>query len=60
MLGGLSFLMWISESDKRKQWYDKRLTRRQISAAIKDPRAQTEIVSHPSNLLRMGAEEKVF
>lgn len=45
---------------QRKQWYDKRLTRRQISTAIKDPEAKTEIVSHSPNLLRMGSEEKVW
>lgn len=44
---------------QRKQWYDKSLTRQQVSAAIKDPEAQTEIVSHSPNLLWMGGEDKV-
>lgn len=56
MLGGLSFLMWITGSDKgnngmTKGWQDY---------AIKDPEAKTEIVSHSPNLLRMGSEEKVW
>lgn len=59
MLGGLSFFDVDYWERQRKQWHDKRLTRRQISAAIKDPEAQTEIVSHSPNLLRMGGEEKV-
>lgn len=60
MLGGLSFFDVDYWERQRKQWYDKRLTRRQISAAIKDPAAQTEIVSPFPNLLSMGGWEKVL
>lgn len=54
MLRGLSFFDVDYWKRQRKQWYDKRLTRRHISAAIKDPEAPTEIVSHSPNLLEDG------
>lgn len=54
MLGGLSFFDVDYWERQRQQWCDKRLTRRQISAAIKHPEAETEIVS----LISSGWEEK--